>query len=129
MKIEFEINDATAALSLGASMRGRLNSFLARFRSVDVAVLVLSVALGVLTIWPHPESKAALIMIDDARSYFACLDRGCWNRVRADISFADLAAFTRTDEGRLRAGNPQIHGDTVHTGDEIRISDAMRAGR
>jgi hypothetical protein len=98
------------------------------FRWVDLAVLALSILVGILVLAPHPpESKAVLIMIDDTQSYFACLERGCWNRVRADISFADLAAFTKTDERQLRTGNPQIHGDTVHAGDAIRISEAMTA--
>jgi hypothetical protein len=97
------------------------------FRWVDAALLALSVLVAILVLAPHPESKAPLVMIDDTRSYFACLERGCWNRVRADISFPDLAAFTKTDERQLRAGNPQIHGDTVHGGDEVRISEAMTA--
>lgn len=97
------------------------------FRWVDAAMLALSILVGIVVLAPHPESKAALIMIDDTRSYFSCLERGCWNRVRADISFADLAALTKTDERQLRAGNPQIHGDLVHAGDEIRISQAMTA--
>ena len=97
------------------------------FRWVDLALLVLSILIGVLVIVPRPESKSPLILIDDAAGYYACLERGCWNRARVQISFADLAAFTKTDEKQLRAGNPQVHGDIVHAGDEIRISHAMAA--
>lgn len=93
-------------------------------RLVDVTVMVLAITIGILVVRPHPRSL--LLNIDDA-DYFACQQRGCWNRVRTDLSWQALAAHTKTDQIRLREGNPQIHGDTIHAGDQIRISEPMKA--
>ena len=95
-----------------------------------VAILVLPGLSSKNGAHPHrladPESHAALIPIDDA-SYFACIERGCWNRVRRDMSWSEVAADTQTNEQRLRDGNPQLHGDRLHAGDQIRISQSMQA--
>lgn len=95
-------------------------------RVVDVTVMVLAITIGILVVRPHPESRSLLLNVDDA-DYFACQQRGCWNRVRTDVSWQALAAYTKTDQIRLREGNPQIHGDAVHAGDQIRISESMKA--
>lgn len=93
---------------------------------VDVTIMALAITIGWLVVWPRSESQSLLINIDDG-DYFECMQRGCWNRVGTDVSWQALAAYTKTDQVRLREGNPQIHGDAVHAGDQIRISESMKA--
>jgi hypothetical protein len=97
-------------------------------RLVDVTVMALAITIGTLVVWPRSESQSLLIHTDDG-DYFECMPRGCWNRVRTDVSWQALAAYTKADQTRLREGNPQIHGDVVHAGDQILIGDSMKADR
>ncbi|AHY52459.1 hypothetical protein BJS_08969 [Bradyrhizobium japonicum SEMIA 5079] len=90
-----------------------------------MALSLLGVAL---LLFATRESTALLIKVDQ-RTFFECLPEGCWSRVTAETSLAELAKRTHTDEKLLREGNPHIRGDVVHAGDEIRISDSMRAAR
>lgn len=105
-----------------------LNQTLRTFRWVSrslVAMSLLCSVLLLLLLLPSQESTALLIPVDQ-QSHFKCLSDGCWNRVRAETTLAEIATRTNTDERLLREGNPHIRGDIVHRGDEIRISEAMK---
>lgn len=106
-----------------------MQNFLKRMgfvRIVDVTIMTLAITIGSLVVWPRSESQSLLINVDDG-DFFECMQRGCWNRVRTDVSWQALSAYTKTDQIRLREGNPQIHGEAVHAGDQIRISESMKA--
>lgn len=98
------------------------------FPWTSLAIVSLSLLSAVLFFVPHlfprPDSQAVLLPVD-ATTHFKCIEQGCWNRVRADSSWSDLAANAGVDEARLRSGNPQVHGEIVHAGDLIRIKANM----
>jgi hypothetical protein len=104
-----------------------LEQTLRTFRWVGRALVALSILVAIAIFvpanFPLPESKSPLAPIGPA--YFACLDQGCWNRVRTDISWGDLADRVGADQTRLKAGNPQVVGDTVRAGEVVRIQADM----
>ena len=105
-----------------------LEKTLRTFQWVSRSLVALSLLCVVLLLFAARESTALLVKVDQ-RTFFECLPEGCWSRVTAETTLAELAKTTHTDERLLREGNPHIRSDVVHAGDEIRISDAMRAPR
>lgn len=88
------------------------------------AMSTLCAVLLLLLLLPRPEPGSLLVPID-GRMLFACIEDGCWHRVAIETSFAEVAQASGCDQDRLRAGNPQIVGDTIRRGAQIRISSSM----